>query len=777
LELMRRNLFCRSVWLGFKMFLYTFVCSRISGATFDPDNILVSVNNKVREYKPTGALVQTIPFNYGGREYSMGTEFLRGIVVDQYGWVDSYNGTFYPFMTRYSPDLDTFEHKTFPGWGSTNSVYGGGITAWQNFVFATNMNNSYDGGIVRFDLFNRTAQRFAAVRDFIDVSAGLDGKLYALASSQGDIYVYDPATLQQISHIPKPPSLAWMTSVAADSEGRIFVTGSDRTVSRLSSTGAIEATRSTGLTGFLTDVAVDEKGRVIVAQWQGNVVIGDVTLQNDFTSFLVDDYPHPITSLFVSFAHPVPAPIVPVPTPPPTPTPTPCPPPIHDILVSTGGYSTRDNALREFTPDGLLLRKIRFNYNGGSYPYTGAESLRDVVVDHNGVVNAFNGTFAPLLTRFQWECSAFSHFSFPEWDIESVSTNGGIGAYNDFIYVTDMRINGDASGIVRFDTLNNTATRFLSGTGFQFLTIGLDGKLYATPYAGGLNVYDPLSMQLLRSFPAIYRKVAVDQDGRIFTIDGYGTVSRFDNNGVFETSTATGFPHLTDIDIDETGRLIMTQDEGYVVLGDTSLRNFTWFRAVNDPNALTINAAFAPLAPSPALQLLSVVSEKEHGRAGIFDINLPLDGARAVECRSGGATGDYTVIFSFAQNLTQVGSVCSSIGAVSSSMIDSNDPRRFIVNLAGVPNAVYVIVTLNDVNGEGGTHSDTVSQEMGVLIGDSVGLEGAVNSSDISFVKSASGTPVTTSNFRADLNCDGVVNSADIAIVKGRSGSALPSYP
>ena len=772
---MHRNLLRHSVYLVLEILLCALLCSGTDGAPFDPNNLLVSVNDKLREYTSTGMLVQTIPFNYGGREYSMGTEFLRGIVVDQYGWVDSYNGTFYPFMTRYSPGLNSFEHKTFPGWSSTNLVQAGGITVYQRFVFAADMDSNYAtaNGIVRFDLFNRSAQRFAGGRDFIDVNAGLDGKLYALTSSEADIYVYDPETMQQISHIPKPAGLAWMTSVAADSDGRLFVTGSDGTVSRLSNTGVTEVTRPTGFTGFLIDVDVDEQGRLIVAHWQGHVIIGDTNLQNAFTSFVVDDYPHSISSLFVCFAHPVPVPIEPVPTPPPTPTPTPSPPPIHDILVSTGGGNARDNTLREFTPDGLLLRKIRFNYNGGSYP--SAELLRDVVVDHNGVVNAFNGTFAPLLTRFQRQCSVFSHFPFPGWNIVNTSTNGGIGAYNDFIYVTDMRINGDASGIVRFDTLQNTATRFLSNLGgFQFLTVGIDGKLYATPYAGGLNVYDPLSMQLLRSFPTIFGKVAVDQLGRIFMIDGYGTVSRFDSNGILENSTATGFPHPTDIDIDETGRLIIAQEEGYVVLGDTTLNTFSWFRAANNPGI--INVAFAPLASSP-LQLLGVVSEKQHGETGLFDINLPLDGPRAVECRSGGTGGDYTMIFTFAQPLTQVGGACASVGNVSTTGIDASDPHRYIVNLTGIPNAVYLITTLNDVNGEGGTHLDAVSQEMGVLVGDSMGLEGAVNSTDISFVKSSSGIPVTTSNFRADLNADGTINSVDIALVKGRSGTALPSYP
>ena len=46
--------------------------------------------------------------------------------------------------------------------------------------------------------------------------------------------------------------------------------------------------------------------------------------------------------------------------------------------------------------------------------------------------------------------------------------------------------------------------------------------------------------------------------------------------------------------------------------------------------------------------LLTLLSRKVHGSAGIFDITLPQTGTRGVECRSGGANGDYTIIFHFA---------------------------------------------------------------------------------------------------------------------------------
>jgi hypothetical protein len=95
---------------------------------------------------------------------------------------------------------------------------------------------------------------------------------------------------------------------------------------------------------------------------------------------------------------------------------------------------------------------------------------------------------------------------------------------------------------------------------------------------------------------------------------------------------------------------------------------------------------------------VAAVSRKIHGSAGAFEINLPLTGTPGVECRSGGASGDHTLVFSFTNALASVGSavVTSGMGNVSSSGIGS-DARQYVVNLTGVANAQRITVTLNNV--------------------------------------------------------------------------------
>ena len=175
---------------------------------------------------------------------------------------------------------------------------------------------------------------------------------------------------------------------------------------------------------------------------------------------------------------------------------------------------------------------------------------------------------------------------------------------------------------------------------------------------------------------------------------------------------------------------------------------------------------------APVPHLVSAVSRKVHGAAGTFDVKLvPADQNGGIECRSGGPTGDYQVVMSFAAPVTY-SSITTSAGSVASS---SNVGSVVTVNLTGVPNAQVTNVTLVGAT-VGGATAD-ISVPLKVLIGDTTG-NGLVNSSDISQTQSQSGQPVNgeegTDNFREDVTVNGAINSADISLVQSKSGTGLP---
>jgi hypothetical protein len=173
--------------------------------------------------------------------------------------------------------------------------------------------------------------------------------------------------------------------------------------------------------------------------------------------------------------------------------------------------------------------------------------------------------------------------------------------------------------------------------------------------------------------------------------------------------------------------------------------------------------------------LRSVVSRKVHGIAGTFDVDLPLTGNPGIECRSGGANGDYTLVFTFANTLTTVGgaSVTSGSGSVPSNNIDSSDAHNYIVNLTGVTNAQVITVSLANVTDSAGNFSSAVSATMGVLIGD-VNASGVVDGNDVSAVQSRTRQSVNNTNFRYDVNTSGLIDGNDVSLTQGQTRTSLP---
>ena len=191
--------------------------------------------------------------------------------------------------------------------------------------------------------------------------------------------------------------------------------------------------------------------------------------------------------------------------------------------------------------------------------------------------------------------------------------------------------------------------------------------------------------------------------------------------------------------------------------------------------------AFTALPFNVANRLTSVASRMTHGGAGTFDINLSLTGPRGIESRSSGSlgAGNYTLVFTFADNLTSVTSAtvaahdpAGGTGNVLNSSLGPN-PNQCTVNLTNVSNGQYLTVNLNGVADTAGRNGNVNGPQMGVLIGDTTG-NGSVNAGDVSQTKGQSGQAVTATNFRQDANANGSINAGDVSLVKSRSGTSLP---
>ncbi|MEP6699273.1 MAG: LamG-like jellyroll fold domain-containing protein [Verrucomicrobiota bacterium] len=174
----------------------------------------------------------------------------------------------------------------------------------------------------------------------------------------------------------------------------------------------------------------------------------------------------------------------------------------------------------------------------------------------------------------------------------------------------------------------------------------------------------------------------------------------------------------------------------------------------------------------PALQLSAAASRKTHTGAGAFDINMPLTGTPGVECRTGGANGDHTLVFTFSNSLVSgSASVTGGTGSVSGSPTFAGNTMS--VNLTGVTNAQTTTVTLSSVTDAFGQVSSSSSVSAGFLLGDTNG-DRFVNAGDALQTRNRSGQVTNGTNVRSDVNLDGSVNSGDSIIVRSQSGTSLP---
>jgi len=189
----------------------------------------------------------------------------------------------------------------------------------------------------------------------------------------------------------------------------------------------------------------------------------------------------------------------------------------------------------------------------------------------------------------------------------------------------------------------------------------------------------------------------------------------------------------------------------------------------------------AEAATAATLPVAGVASRKTHGAAGNFDIPLPTSGPAGIECRSGGANNDYTLVFTFDRPVASSGNVTVTQGSATVSPAPTGgsnpsiaaNPNQITVNLTNVTNAQHLIVTLSNVRDTSGATFPDVAARMDVLVGDTT-ADHFVDSADISQTKSVSGAAVGSANFREDVNTDGFHDSADIGFVKSKSGTALP---
>src|SRR5205823_14461625 len=83
---------------------------------------------------------------------------------------------------------------------------------------------------------------------------------------------------------------------------------------------------------------------------------------------------------------------------------------------------------------------------------------------------------------------------------------------------------------------------------------------------------------------------------------------------------------------------------------------------------------------------LQAAARKTHSGAGTFDINMPIAGAKGIEPRTGGSSGNHQIMFTFANNDALLGASVTPgesgvAGLAGPPIVNGN---RITLNLTGV---------------------------------------------------------------------------------------------
>ncbi len=176
----------------------------------------------------------------------------------------------------------------------------------------------------------------------------------------------------------------------------------------------------------------------------------------------------------------------------------------------------------------------------------------------------------------------------------------------------------------------------------------------------------------------------------------------------------------------------------------------------------------------------SIVSRKVHGSAGTFEIDLPTLGPSGVECRRGGATGDYELVITFPNPVAVSGNpqaeVSSGVGLIGVGGAGNGGAVAVNENIVHIPmtnvaDRQRIVVALRTVSDE--AHTGDLVMTMKMLVGDING-NSSINATDVAQAKAQSGAIVTATNFRVDVNSSGTITASDIGEVKVNAGHILP---
>ena len=290
------------------------------------------------------------------------------------------------------------------------------------------------------------------------------------------------------------------------------------------------------------------------------------------------------------------------------------------LFASVSGFTGSTSAPRFVAEVDIATRSVSELFSvpvppNNSFSF---DQARDLVVDQDGNVLLYNGTFTPSLLSGNATDGVVDQLQFAGLSTINNTTFGGIAREGNFVYLTDQRTGGaPEQGIVRVNLEDNSFIRFAETIEPSDLNIGPDGVVFAIDGAGSptntVFRYDLETTELINEVRVAFaghRAVAGLADGTFFTATSSGDIFHYDLDGSLLNSANVSGAFFADIDIAPDGQIALgTAGSGEVVLTDTTLRSFERFRITESSVGGNTFVAFATdfsAVPEPASGLILI---------------------------------------------------------------------------------------------------------------------------------------------------------------------------
>jgi len=236
--------------------------SRRTGWSAQSGAFLTIYDESLRLYSADGQVMREVAVPPAGGC----CDYPRDLTLLDDGRIAVFNGTFSPQLSLYNPATHRWTHLQAEDWSLINNGTYGGIASSGDYVYVGNMRNArYNrGGLIRFDAITGQVTYFAE-DDYIDLTLGLDGVLYALDDRGTTVHAFDLESLSLMNST----GINQARAIAVDANGTLYSATWGGLIQRHNIDGTIDTSLNVG--GSLYDLNLREDGLLLASDRNGRL--------------------------------------------------------------------------------------------------------------------------------------------------------------------------------------------------------------------------------------------------------------------------------------------------------------------------------------------------------------------------------------------------------------------------------------------------------------------------------------------------------------------------